>query len=417
MTGQPTVVVALHDGFYGSGTGAGYANRGFLQVLTGLLAPPVRLVVLPVRLASNSPEYQADWHAASLELCERAAATVLPVDNGTEGQIRFGGVPAFQRLAVSVGTTLHAQVLPTAGPLAVILFDVPFLGLAPLLPPAAGPSLTAVIRSTGILHDPGNTARIAFERSGLGYLTARSGRVAAISAYMREHLARDYAVPPAALVSLPDGLVPSEWDERQPMLPLPPAACDGFLLAFGRAQAYKGWDDLLDALAALSGRGPTRAPLPHAVLAAVTDQPGLSEYQRHLGDRIRALGLDATLLTRFDPGIRALLGHPALRVVVAPSRSEPFGRIPMEAYAAGASPVVTTTAGGLAEQVIDGVTGFTAAPADPASLSAAIERALSLDAGQRERMRAAGRELARTRFDHSLGIQRFFADFAPWACH
>jgi hypothetical protein len=32
-------------------------------------------------------------------------------------------------------------------------------------------------------------------------------------------------------------------------------------------------------------------------------------------------------------------------------------------------------------------------------------------------MRAAGRELASTRFDHSLGIKRFFADFAPWACH
>ena len=57
-----------------------------------------------------------------------------------------------------------------------------------------------------------------------------------------------------------------------------------------------------------------------------------------------------------------------------PSRSEPFGRVPLEAYAAGAAPVVATTAGGLAEQVIDGVTGFTAAPADPVSLAAAIER-------------------------------------------
>jgi glycosyltransferase involved in cell wall biosynthesis len=417
MTRQPTVVVALHDGFYGSGTGAGYANRGFLQILTSLLVPPVRLVVLPVYLARESPEYQADWHAASLELCERAGATVMPVDNGTAGWIRFGGVPAFQQLAVSAGTALRAHVLPTAGPLAVILFDVPFLGLGPLLPADVVPSLTAVIRSTGILHDPANTVRVAFERSGLGYLTAHGGRVAAISAYMREHLTRDYAVPPRALVSLPDGLVPSEWDDRGPMPALPPAARDGFLLAFGRAQPYKGWDDLIDALAALRCRRQARAPLPHAVLAAVTDQPGLSAYQRHLAGRIQALGLDATLLTRFDPGIRALLGHAALRVVVAPSRSEPFGRIPMEAYAAGASPVVATTAGGLAEQVIDGVTGFTAAPADPASLSAAIERALGLDAVQRERMRAAGRELARTQFDHSLGIQRFFADFAPWACH
>jgi glycosyltransferase involved in cell wall biosynthesis len=415
MTARPTVVVALHDGFYGSGTGAGYANRGFLQVLSGLLDPGVRLVIMPVYLACDSLQYQADWHAASLELCDRATAAILPVYNGTEGQIRFGGVPDFRRLAVSVAARLQQHVLPGAGPLAVILLDVPFLGVAPLLPMGVGRRLTAVIRSTGILHDPANADRVAFERAGMRFLAGQGGRVAAISGYMRSHLIRDYDVPSWALADLPDGLVPGDWDDCPPPPALPPAARDGFLLALGRAHPYKGWDDLLDALGALRGRPSNRAPAPPAVLAAVTDQPGLSAYQRHLADRIRTLGLDATLLTRFDPGIRTLLRHPALRAVVIPSRSEPFGRIPLEAYAAGAAPVVATTAGGLTEQVIDGVTGITAGPADPASLAAAIERALSLDAGQRERMRAAGRELARTRFDHSLGVQRFLADFAPWA--
>lgn len=97
--------------------------------------------------------------------------------------------------------------------------------------------------------------------------------------------------------------------------------------------------------AALPGRQSARASVPHAVLAAVTDQQCPSAYQRHLADRIRTLGLDATLLTRFDPGVRTLLGHPALQAVVVPSRSEPFGRVPLEAYAAGATPVVATTAG------------------------------------------------------------------------
>jgi glycosyltransferase involved in cell wall biosynthesis len=411
MTVRPTVVVAMHDGFYGSGTGAGYANRGFLQVLTDLLAPRVRLVVMPVYLASDSLEYQADWHVASLELCDQATAAILPVYNGTEGQVRFGGVPVFRRLAVSVAERLKQHVLPDAGPLAVILFDVPFLGVAPLLPMGVVPRLTAVIRSTGILHDPANADRVAFERAGMRFLAAQGGHIAAISGYMRSHLTRDYEVPPWAMADLPDGLVPADWDDCPPPPALPPPALGGFLLALGRAHPYKGWDDLLDALAA-----PVGAPLPHAVLAAVTDQPGLSGYQRHLAERIRTLGLDATLLTRFDPGVRTLLRHPALRAVVVPSRSEPFGRVPLEAYIAGAAPVVATTAGGLTEQVIDGVTGFTAAPADPASLAVAIERALSMSAAQRERMRAGGRELARTRFDHTHAIRRFLADSAPWAC-
>jgi len=66
-----------------------------------------------------------------------------------------------------------------------------------------------------------------------------------------------------------------------------------------------------------------------------------------------------------QPAIRALLDHPALAAVIVPSRAEPFGRIPLEAYATGASPVIATTAGGLAETVTEPLTGYTASPADP----------------------------------------------------
>jgi glycosyltransferase involved in cell wall biosynthesis len=107
----------------------------------------------------------------------------------------------------------------------------------------------------------------------------------------------------------------------------------------GRWIQAKGFDDLLDALDILCISGPR---VPHTVLAAVTDGPPRSAYQRHLAHRIDAGRLDVTLHTTFSPGIRALLGHPALAGVVVPSRAEPFGRIPLEAYAAGASPVIAT---------------------------------------------------------------------------
>jgi len=102
----------------------------------------------------------------------------------------------------------------------------------------------------------------------------------------------------------------------------------------GRAHPYKGLDDLLDAFALLKGR---QVRVPHVVIAAVTEDRELSAYQRHLAHRISTERLDATLVTRFTPGLRTLLLHPALAAVVVPSRTEPFGRIPLEAFVAGAA--------------------------------------------------------------------------------
>jgi glycosyltransferase involved in cell wall biosynthesis len=121
------------------------------------------------------------------------------------------------------------------------------------------------------------------------------------------------------------------------------------------------------------------------------------------------------LHTTFSPGIRSLLGHPTLAGVVVPSRAEPFGRIPLKAYAAGASPVIATTAGGLAETVTEPLTGYTASPADPPSLAAAIGRALTAGPAEHIRMLAEGRRLGAARHDYDANVRAFLTLHAPWA--
>lgn len=180
----------------------------------------------------------------------------------------------------------------------------------------------------------------------------------------------------------------------------------------GRAQPYKGWDDLLDALALRKNRTP---PVPPVLLAAVTEDAGPSVYQQHLARRIEQEGLPVSLRTRFDHRIRDLLAHPLLRAVVVPSQSEPFGRIPLEAFAAGTAPVVATTAGGLAAQVLDGITGYTTPPSDPRGLARALDRALASTAADRARLSQAARDLAFKRHDHEAVLLTTLRNSAPWA--
>jgi glycosyltransferase involved in cell wall biosynthesis len=410
----PAIVVALHDGFCSFGTGAGSANRAFLTALTQMIAPRVRLVVLPVGLVPASTEYDPDWHAEMQALIKAAGGEVFPVDNGTGGYVRFGGVAAFRQASGSAAEVIRHEVLPHASQLLIVAFDTPFYGLAGQLPPPVRPAVVAVVRSTAALHAPGDSARVIWDRDGLHATAAAGGRIAAISAHMRRHLAEEYRIPDSVLIDLPDGVTSGEWQHTAPpgMALLPAQARAGFLLAMGRAHPYKGFDDLLDAVALLKA-GQVRVP--HVVVAAVTEAIEPSAYQRHLAQRIRNGQLNATLITRFAPALRTLLAHPALAAVVVPSRVEPFGRIPLEAFIAGAAPVVATTAGGLAELVTDGHTGYTASPADPRSLASAIHRALSADTATRSRLQAAGRHLAATRFNHDRAVREFLSAQAPWA--
>ncbi|WP_410675456.1 glycosyltransferase [Amycolatopsis sp. cmx-4-68] len=337
MSARPTVVVAVHDGWYGCGTGAGYANFGFLEALVGLFPAGVRLVVMPLRLSPASHEYHPRWHDRARRLAARVDARIVPVDNGTGGLDRWGSVAHFRRLAGNTADRLRSEVLPSAGPLLLVAFDVPFFGLPALLPPDVRARTVLVPRSSAIIHAPHDRLRVAWERAALHAGLADGTRIGAISRFMAGHLTREYGIPRSSLVAMPDGLAHSEWTGLRRAVTREIVPPGNFLLSLGRAQPYKGFDDLLDAIAILRDAG-TRVP--HLVLAATDEAPEPTRYQRSLLARLRSLDVEHTAVTRFTPAVPSLLSHPGLLGVVVPSRAEPFGRIPMEAFAAGAAPVI-----------------------------------------------------------------------------
>lgn len=104
MSAPPVVAIALHDGYFSTGSGAGRSNRALLDAVVRALADGVRLVLLPVLLTPDSPEYDAAAHLAVRARLAAVPHRVIALENGTAGMQRFGDLTAFRQLARPPGT-------------------------------------------------------------------------------------------------------------------------------------------------------------------------------------------------------------------------------------------------------------------------------------------------------------------------
>ncbi|HEX8867139.1 MAG TPA: glycosyltransferase family 4 protein [Lentzea sp.] len=224
------------------------------------------------------------------------------------------------------------------------------------------------------------------------WLVNRADSLITCSSAMRREVAHLFDVDTADVSVLHNGIEPSGWKVRAKDIGAARREYsphgDPLLLFFGRIEWEKGIQDLIAALprirrhhrgtrVVVAGDGSQTEWLQeqarkHRVLRAV-------EFVGHLSDRSLA-----ALLTAAD-------------AVVLPSRYEPFGIVALEAAAAG-TPLVASTAGGLGEVVLDGVTGLSFAPGDVDGLARAVRDVLSDPTSAAARARAAKERLA-TDFD------------------
>lgn len=162
--------------------------------------------------------------------------------------------------------------------------------------------------------------------------------------------------------------VKPNFAELRPSGPPVPAAGRNHFLYVGRISAEKGVDVLL---AAASARN--------------AGHPILLVGEGAVEDRSRSVQV---LGRRSLEEVYALM-RTAIAVVMPGRWEEPFGRVAVEAFAAG-TPVIASGGGGLAELVVDGVNGFTVPAGDPAQLADRMDR-IVFDQERLDRMCAAAR--------------------------
>ncbi len=178
---------------------------------------------------------------------------------------------------------------------------------------------------------------------------------------------------PAALVRT---AYPAAWDGPEPPGASAPPPSGQHVGYVGQLEPRKGVLELIEAARSfLSGR-------PGARLTIVGEAAHREDhYARQVRDA--AAGLDQVELAGFREDAAASMA--AFDVVVVPSLAEPYGTVSAEAAAAG-RPAVVCAVGGMAEVVVDGVTGLHIPPGDPAALAAAVGTLLD----DPQRMRSMG---------------------------
>jgi glycosyltransferase involved in cell wall biosynthesis len=368
-----------------------------------------------VKLLHVVPTYLPAWrHGGPIlaihGLCKALAArghevTVFTTDVHGEGTlgvplaapVRMDGVEVRYFPVFSVGSLRRLYIAPGLGQAArdgAAGFDAVHLHSVFLWPTSAAAraaeraGVPYVLSPRGMLvpelmRTRGRWRKLAWMLLAERRTVERAAALHATSALEAEEAARlDLSLPPVAVV--PNGIDPEPWDGDETALAPPVRAVLGgrpFLLYLGRLSWKKGLDRLIPALVRVPG----------AVLAIAGNdeegiRPGLERLAREMGVADRAVFLGPVQ----GADKKALLHRTA--ALVLSSRSENFGNVVLEAWAAG-RPVAVTPEVGLAESVRETGAGIVA----DGDLGAAL-RALLADPDRLDAMGRCGAETVRERF-------------------
>ena len=259
-------------------------------------------------------------------------------------------------------------------------------------------------------HKTSGLKRLAlFRLRALSREAARlADRVIATDEATRAEVPRHLGVDPARVVVLPNGIDPAEIDAATPgdadrvVREALPALGGAFpiFLSVGRLEAYKGLDDVVQALDQLHRGGELAPRWAWIVVGAGRDRERLTRriLARELMARSRGGRGIASHVHWAGPVGEGLLHalYSCADVFVHSTRYEGSSLVTLEAMAHGL-PVVATRAGGIPDKVQDGESGRLVEPGDVASLARGMAE-VAQNAALREAMGSRGRKRAREDF-------------------
>jgi len=204
-----------------------------------------------------------------------------------------------------------------------------------------------------------------YKKHLFSYVMGWGKRVIALSNVIARHMIDDFGVPHERIKLIPRSVDLTKFKFVSPQ----EKRHDEFNVGIiGRFTPIKGHADFVKAMAKVARH------FPKLKIWIVGDAPSSKEsYKEQIQVLVRRLGLlSCTQFLGTQRDIPAILSQLDL-LVMATTTQEAFGRVIIEAQAAGV-PVVATKVGGVVDIIEDGTNGLLVPPADPTGMSEAIIR-------------------------------------------
>ncbi len=211
---------------------------------------------------------------------------------------------------------------------------------------------SATLEDTGLQSETHQELQYfrAFERT----IGRQACRVVAISSYIAQLCTDLLDIPPSRIAVIPKSL---HLEDFRPYSAHKKRNQPPIVAFVGRISWEKGLEMLLEAISQLSAQ---EFPV-HLLVAGIAEDHAYLDSIKAL---IQRLGISQQVMMRgFVGGVDLIKLYHQAAVVAIPSRYEAFGRVAIEAMAAG-TPVVATAVGGLREVIADEVNGMLVANAE-----------------------------------------------------
>ncbi|MFA5156878.1 MAG: GT4 family glycosyltransferase PelF [Candidatus Omnitrophota bacterium] len=233
-----------------------------------------------------------------------------------------------------------------------------------------------------------------YKKHPFSYVMGWGKRVICPSNVIARHMIDDFNVPHERIKLVPRSV---DLEKFKFVSPDKKRKAEFNVGIIGRITPIKGHLHFIKAMAKLS------RSVPRLKVWIIGDAPASREaYKEQIQVLARRLGLwNCTQFLGTQRDIPSILSH--LDLLVLPTTTqEAFGRVIIEAQAAGV-PVIATKVGGIVDVIDDGITGMLVPPADP---SAIAEAALKIfrDSDFSARLAAAALEKAKDRYNVELMV-------------